>query len=57
MGDLGEWRSHGHVGQDVWFGRDAVCCKIEHLSNVDEIWPVRYIATILCRSITIVVYS
>ena len=23
--------------QDVWFGRDCVCSKIEHLSNIDEI--------------------
>ena len=21
----------------LWFGPDCVCCKIEHLSNIDEI--------------------
>ena len=21
---------------DVWFGRDCVCCNIEHLSNINE---------------------
>ena len=23
---------------DVWFGCDCICCKIEHLSNIDEIF-------------------
>ena len=23
---------------DLWFGCDCVCCKIEHLSNIDEIF-------------------
>ena len=24
------------ISEDVWFSRDCVCCKIEHLSNIDE---------------------
>ena len=31
------------VGCNVWFSQDCVFCNIEHLPNIDEIWPIRYL--------------